>query len=408
MRSLKDIKKEFPIFSRTINGKSLVYLDNASTTQKPRAVIDAITNFYETMNANIHRGIHTLSEEATEKFEASRTRVAEFIHAGSAKEIVFTKSCTESINLIAQSWGATHIKKGDEILVSAYEHHANLVPWQVLAKSVRASVRIIPLKDNLTLDMDAYESMLSDKTKLVCITAQSNVLGIKPPLQAIIKLAHDRGARVLVDGAQAVGHEATHVQKLKSDFFVFSGHKMLGPTGVGILHAPSEILDSMTPYQYGGDMVTTVEPLTAQYREAPWKFEAGTPNIADIIAFPAAMDFLDSIGFEAIEENDAALLQETRKRFMSYPHVTLFPAAGVNTNSILSFTVSGVHPHDIATIFNVEGVAIRSGLHCAEPLVRRLGVPATARMSFYLTNDSSDIDRAEQALQKVFRVFKLS
>ncbi|MDO8490357.1 MAG: SufS family cysteine desulfurase [bacterium] len=408
MRSLKDIKNEFPIFSRSINGKSLVYLDNASTTQKPRVVIDAITHFYESYNANIHRGIHTLSEEATERYEESRARVAKFIHAKSAGEIVFTKSCTESINLVARSWGNANISSGDEILVSAYEHHANLVPWQELVKERRAVLKIIPLKEDLSLDMDAYERLLSNRTKLVCITAQSNVLGIKPPLENIIALAHEVGARVLVDGAQSVGHEKTHVQKLKCDFFVFSAHKMLGPTGVGVLYAPAEVLDSMPPYQFGGDMVTAVQEDFAHYREAPWKFEAGTPNIADVVAFPAAMDFLESIGFEAIEENDAFLVEEARKRFLSYPCVTLFPGRGVNTKSILSFAVAGVHPHDIATVFNVEGVAIRSGLHCAEPLVRRLGVPATARMSFYVTNDLSDVDRAEKALQKVFRVFDVS
>lgn len=405
-QTLIGIKNEFPIFSRTINGKPLVYLDSASTTQKPRCVLDALTAYYTTSNANIHRGIHTLSEESTELYEATRMRVAAFISAHSEREIVFTKNCTESINLVSRTWGEEEITKGDDIMVSAYEHHANLVPWQELARRKRARLVIIPLLPNGALDLGVYERMLSQKTKLVCITAQSNVLGVIPPLATMIAKAHEVGARVLVDGAQSVGHAPTNVKKLDCDFFAFSAHKMLGPTGVGVLYAKQEILDTLPPPTFGGDMVTTVSYDRAEFREAPWRFEAGTPNIADVIAFRAALDFLDTIGLETIEKNDQNLLVEAKKRFLSHDGVTLFLANDVYTNSCLSFTVAGVHPHDIATIFNTEGVAIRSGLHCAEPLVKSLGVPATARMSFYVYNDLADIDRAEAALVKVFRVFR--
>ncbi|MEK7618909.1 MAG: SufS family cysteine desulfurase [Patescibacteria group bacterium] len=406
MNTLSGIKNEFPIFSRLINGKPLTYLDSASTTQKPRCVLDALMSYYSTSNANIHRGIHALSEESTEQYEATRRRVAQFIRANSEREIVFTKNCTESINLVARTWGEENIKKGDDIIVSAYEHHANLVPWQELARRKHARLLIIPLLPNLAIDLGVYERLLTEKTRLVAITAQSNVLGIIPPLTQIIDAAHKVSARVLVDGAQSVGHSQTNVTTLDCDFFAFSAHKMAGPTGVGVLYTKQAILDGMPPFLYGGDMVTTVEEHTAQFREAPWRFEAGTPNIADVIAFHAAMDFLDKIGLETIEKNDQYLLKEVKKRFLSYPEVTLFSPDRVNSNSCLSFTVTDVHPHDIATIFNSEGVAIRSGLHCAEPLVKSLGVPATARMSFYAYNDLADVDRAEAALVKVFRVFQ--
>lgn len=406
MNTLSGIKNEFPIFSRLINGKPLTYLDSASTTQKPRCVLDALMSYYSTSNANIHRGIHALSEESTEQYEATRRRVAQFIRANSEREIVFTKNCTESINLVARTWGEENIKKGDDIIVSAYEHHANLVPWQELARRKHARLLIIPLLPNLAIDLGVYERLLTEKTRLVAITAQSNVLGIIPPLTQIIDAAHKVSARVLVDGAQSVGHSQTNVTTLDCDFFAFSAHKMTGPTGVGVLYTKQAILDGMPPFLYGGDMVTTVEEHTAQFREAPWRFEAGTPNIADVIAFHAAMDFLDKIGLETIEKNDQYLLKEVKKRFLSYPEVTLFSPDRVNSNSCLSFTVTDVHPHDIATIFNSEGVAIRSGLHCAEPLVKSLGVPATARMSFYAYNDLADVDRAEAALVKVFRVFQ--
>lgn len=404
---LKGIKKQFPIFRRTINGKPLAYLDNASTSQKPLSVIRAISEFYEQKNANIHRGIHTLSEEATSAYEYTRARVAKFINARSSAEIVFTKNCTESINLVACSWGSEHIKRGDEIIVSALEHHANLIPWQELAKKKRARLRIIPLTADLTLDLSRYRSLFSRHTKLVCVSAQSNVLGTLPPIKEMIGMAHKRGARVLVDAAQSVGHQKTNVHALDCDFLAFSAHKMLGPTGVGVLYAKQELLDSLPPFLYGGDMVTNVRQYDASYREAPWRFEAGTPNIADVVGFAAAIELLESLGMDKIEKHDQELLSYAKKQLSQYPLVHLFSPKGPS-NSVLSFTVPGVHPHDIATVFNGEGVAIRSGLHCAEPLVRTLGVEATARMSFYLYNTKEDIDRALDALQKVFKIFSLN
>ncbi|MBI4250092.1 SufS family cysteine desulfurase [Candidatus Uhrbacteria bacterium] len=401
------IKKQFPIFSRRINGHPLVYLDNASTSQKPRAVIDALSTYYKTMNANIHRGIHTLSEEATDRYEQTRTRVARFLNAASPTEIIFTRGCTESINLVAATWAAAAIRRDDKIIVSALEHHANLVPWQELARKKRARLDIIPLTAELTLDEKRFHTLLSRKTKLVCLTSQSNVLGTVPPLRRMIKAAHTVGARVLVDAAQSVGHSRTNVHALDCDFLAFSSHKMLGPTGVGVLYAKKEILEMMPPYQYGGDMVESVAQRRSTYRPAPWKFEAGTPNIADVIAFASAIDFLEAIGFDAIQQHDADLLSYARSVFANYHRVQLFVPEG-ESSSVLSFTVEGVHPHDVATVFDVQAIAIRSGLHCAEPLVRLLGVEATARMSFYLYNTRSDIDRAARALEKVFKVFSLT
>lgn len=403
MKKIEDCRKEFPILARTIHGNRLVYLDNASTTQKPRSVLEALTNFYTTSNANIHRGIHTLSEEATEQYEATRSAVARFINAQVAEEIVFTKNCTESINLVAQTWGREHIRRGDHILVSVLEHHANLVPWQELCREKGARLTVVPITPSLEFDRDAYRRLLTKKVKLVCMTAQSNVLGTRPPLKEIIALAHERGARVLIDAAQSVGHQRTDVRSLGCDFLAFSAHKMLGPTGVGVLYADYDILETLQPFLYGGDMVLSVEQEHATYREAPWRFEAGTPNIADVVAFRAAIEFLERIGMDAIERYDTALVEEARAMLERTPGVRLFaPESGA---SCVAFTRDGVHPHDVATIFNSEGVAIRSGLHCAEPLIRGLGVDALCRMSFYLYNTMEDIAVAEKALKKVSRIF---
>ncbi|MBI4599576.1 SufS family cysteine desulfurase [Candidatus Uhrbacteria bacterium] len=408
MKRLDDIKKEFPIFERTINGKPLVYLDNASTTQKPRGVISALSDFYSLHNANIHRGIHALSEEATERYEQTRKTVARFINAEVPEEIVFTRNCTESINLVARTWGEMHIGRGDEIIVSALEHHANLVPWQVLCMQKKAKLLVIPLTSEHELDMAAYEKLLSKKTRMVCVTAQSNVLGVCPDLKDLIKKAHARKALVLVDGAQSVGHRRTNVQALDCDFFAFSAHKMLGPTGVGVLFGKYELLEDMPPFLVGGDMVTTVEQYRSFYREVPWRFEAGTPNIADVAAFRSAIEFLDEVGLDSIEAHDRELWQAAFTMLAANPRVRVLVSDACSATSVLPFVIEGVHPHDIATIFDSEGVAIRSGLHCAEPLHRRLCVPATARMSFYLYNTFQDIEMAEKALKKIFKIFSLT
>lgn len=399
------IKPHFPILKRIINGVPLAYMDNASTTQKPSAVIEAIKAYYERSNANIHRGIHTLSEESTALYEATRKSVAQFIRA-EPTEVVFTKSCTESINLVAYTWGEANVKKGDEIVVSALEHHANLIPWQELARRKDTPLKVIPLRKDYSIDMDAYQSLLSGKTKIVCVTALSNVLGIVPSLHEIIRAAHAVGAKVLVDAAQSIGHQRTDVKDLDCDFFTFSAHKMLGPTGIGVVYGKKEILDTMSPFLYGGDMIQRVNQYESSYREAPWRFEAGTPNIADVIAFKSAIDFLTGIGMEKIHKHDEDLRIYAVERFSAYAPVTVYcPHNG--SAGIVSFTVDGVHPHDIASIFDSHGVAIRSGAHCAEPLMDHLGVPATARMSMYLYNTKGDIDRAESALQKTLKTFKV-
>lgn len=402
------IKAQFPIFKRKINGKPLTYLDNAATTQKPKCVIEALKNYYENYNANIHRGIHTLSEEATKAYENVRKKTAHFINAKSEKEIVFTKNSTESINLIAYSWGDKNVKKKDEILVSSLEHHSNLIPWIQLSERKEAMLHKIPLNDDYTVDMNAFEEMLSKKVKIIAITGMSNVLGTIPPLKIIIEKAHKIGAVVLVDGAQSAAHLKTNVQELDCDFFVFSSHKMLGPTGVGILYAKEEILQKMPPFLFGGEMTKSVQDCIASFAEIPWRFEAGTQNIADVIAFGKAIEFLENIGMENIQKHDKELLKYAREKFSKYPQVKLYGPKNLDeAGAVLSFTIEGVHAHDIASIFDQEGVEIRSGHHCAQPVIQLLKVPATARMSFYIYNTKKDIDRAEKALKKVIKTFKL-
>jgi cysteine desulfurase/selenocysteine lyase len=411
MLDTKKIKKEFTILGRKINGKSIVYLDNAATTQKPRAVIDALKNFYDNHCANIHRGIYSISEEATEMYEGCRKKVAKFINARSEKEIIFTKNSTESSNLVAYSFGDKFIKAGDEIIVSIIEHHANMIPWQELAKKKGAKLLVIPMKNpakkDYSLDMNAYKKMLSKKTKFVAISAMSNVLGVMPPVKEIIKLAHKVGAKVLVDGAQSVAHTKTDVQDMDCDFFIFSAHKMLGPTGVGVLYGKEELLNEMPPFLFGGSMIKNVTISKTDFAELPEKFEAGTPNIADVIAFEKAIDFLEKIGLNNIAAHEKKLIKEAYKVFSKYKEVEVFlPENLENYGGILSFTIKGVHPHDIADIFNNENVFIRAGQHCAHPLLNALGTNSTARISFYLYNDSNDIYRAEKALKEVLRIFK--
>lgn len=402
----KKLKKDFPIFSRKINGKTLVYLDNASTSQKPKSVIDALSKYYKTFNSNTHRGIHTMSEEATLAYEDTREHVTKFINANLSKEIIFTRNTTEAINLVAYSWGETNINQGDEIIVSAIEHHSNLVPWQELCRRKNAKLKIIPIKEDLTLDLQAYEKLLSPKTKLVSITGMSNVLGFIPDLPRIIKAAHKTGALVLVDAAQSAAHIKTDVQKLDCDFLAFSSHKLLGPTGVGILYGKFAHLSDMPPFMFGGDMVKAVQQDKAYWNDLPWKFEAGTPNIADVIAFDKALTYLEKIGLENIHEHDQKLLKYAVKIFSKYEKQgvrLILPASQVS--SILSFSIKGIHPHDIAQIFNDEGIAIRSGYHCSQPLIEQLNLSSTARMSFYFYNTEEDIDRAEKALKRTIKLF---
>lgn len=396
------VKQDFPIFQ---NNPGLVYLDNAATSQKPRSVIDAISKYYETDNANIHRGVYTLSEKATAQYEETREKVANFINAKSTKEIIFTRNTTEAINLLAYTLSEDHIKEGDEIIVSELEHHSNLVPWQEVCKRKKGILKIIPIKEDYTLDISAYQSLLSPKTKLVAITAMSNVLGTKIPLKEVIESAHKHGALVLVDGAQSAAHSKTDVQDLDCDFFTMSTHKMLGPTGVGILYGKEELLNKLPPFLYGGDMISSVGQYKSVYAELPAKFEAGTPNIADVIAFSAALDYLNKLGFEAIEANDKKLFAYTTAMLSKYKEVTLFTPPENMAGPVVSFNVSGIHPHDLASVFNEDNICIRAGHHCAQPLIEKLGLPATARISFYIYNTTEDIDGAEKALQKALKIF---
>lgn len=403
------IRKDFPILSRRINGKPLVYLDSASTTQKPRVVIDELVRYYETMNANIHRGIHTLSEESTDAYEGVRAHVARFIKAHEPAEIIFTRNATESINLVAYTWGEQNIQEGDVIVVSALEHHSNLVPWQELCRRKKSFLKIIPLLEDGTLDLSVLEKMVDYKVKLVAVTQMSNVLGTIVPLEPIIAAAKKVGAKVLVDGAQGVAHIGIDVLKLDIDFLAFSSHKMFGPTGVGVLYGKRELLEEMPPFLFGGDMVKTVRPLIADWNDVPWKFEAGTPNIADVIAFGKAIEYIESIGFENLIEHERELTRYAREKLAQLPGLTLYGPSDIEkSGGIVSFNVPNVHPHDVGSILNEDGIAVRAGHHCSQPLMQRLQVPATVRLSFSCFNTEAEIDAAVASLKKVYEIFKIS
>lgn len=402
-------KQDFPIFQHPMNGNSLAYLDSASTTQKPNMVIQALTNYYQTMNANVHRGVYALSEMATEAYEATRSAVQAFINAKETAEIIFTRGSTEGINLIAYTWGEQQLQVGDSIVVSGLEHHSNLVPWQELCRRKKAQLRIIPLNTDTTLDISQLDQLIDKSTKLVAITQMSNAIGTIPQLEPIISQAHKVGAKVLIDGAQGVPHLGIDVQSIDCDFLVFSSHKMLGPTGVGVLYVRKEILESMPPFHYGGDMVLQVTDEQANWNDIPWKFEAGTPNIADVVAFKAALDYINAIGMEVIRAHDQKLLRYARTECQKLPFIQLYgPEDLAQTGGILSFNIQGVHPHDIGSILNNDGIAIRTGHHCAQPLMKRLNCNATARISFYIYNDEEDIDRVIESLNKVATIFKIN
>lgn len=400
------LKKDFPILSRKINGHPLVYLDNAATTQKPKIVIDAFKNYYENSAANVHRGIHTLSEESSEQYEDARKKVAKFLNTKSPNEIIFTRNTTEAINLVAYSWGKSNIRKGDEIITSIIEHHSNFIPWQQLCKEKNAKLKIIPLKTTvakLSLNIAALEKLLTKKTRLIAITGMSNVTGEKPDLKKIIKLAHQNNTLVLVDAAQLAAHEQIDVQKLDADFIAFSAHKMLGPTGLGILYAKKQLLKEMPPFLLGGGMVKEVTKTHTIFADPPAKFEAGTPNIAAAIAFAHALDYLEKTGLKNIANHTANLSQLLTARLKKFPQISLQTAE--NSNGIVSFTIKNIHAHDISEIFNRQAVAIRAGHHCCHPLMQELNLPATARISFYLYNTEKDIEAVEKALKKVLTIF---
>jgi cysteine desulfurase/selenocysteine lyase len=399
------IRKDFPILSKSMRGRPLVFLDSAASAQKPRAVLDAIADLYSNHYANIHRGLYELSETTTRCHEEARAKVQALLKAAQSREIVFTRNATEAINLVAQSYGRTHIGAGDEILITCMEHHANIVPWQMLCEEKGARLRIAPISDAGELLLDELPALIGPRTRLLAVTHVSNVLGTVNPVRRIVEAAHARGVPVLVDGAQAVPRLAVDVQELGCDFYVFSGHKLYGPTGIGALYARADLLEAMPPYQGGGEMISSVSFEKTTYNEIPYKFEAGTPDIAGAIGLAAAIDYVEAIGLDRIAAHEHALLEYGTELLSRIPDVRLIGTAREKTG-VLSFVVEGVHPHDIGTILDGEGIAIRAGHHCAQPLMDRLGLPSTARASLGLYNDQSDLDRLAEGIRKVIEMFR--
>ncbi|MCI2808738.1 cysteine desulfurase [Eoetvoesiella caeni] len=390
-------KADFPILSRLVHGKRLVYLDNGATTQKPQSVIEAERRFYQESNANIHRGVHWLSQHATDLYEQGRERVRQLLNAAQANEIVFTRGTTEAINLVAQSWACSKLSPGDEIILSGLEHHSNIVPWQLACERTGAKTKVIPLNDQGELDLQQYKQMLGPRVRLVAIAHISNALGTINPVTEMTRLAHDAGALVLVDGAQAVAHQPVDVQEIGCDFYAFSGHKLYGPTGIGALYGRYDLLQAMPPWQGGGDMIRTVSFERSTYADAPQRFEAGTPNIAGVVGLAAAIDYVLDIGLERIAAHEGALLDYGTKALQAVSGVRLIGTAA-DKAGILSFVVDGIHPHDLGTILDTDGVAIRAGHHCAMPVMTRFGIPGTARASLALYNNRDDIDALVKAI----------
>ena len=401
---VQQARRDFPILSQKIHGKPLVYLDNAATTQKPQAVIDAMVRSYAEDNANIHRGVHLLSERATQAYELAREKAQRFLNAASSREIVFVRGTTEAINLVAQTYGRTHVRQGDEVLITEMEHHSNIVPWQLLCEEKGAQLKVLPITDEGELRMDLLDDLLTGRTKIVAVNHVSNSLGTINPIKTIVERAHTRGVPVLVDGAQAVAHLPVDVQALGADFYAMSGHKLFGPTGVGVLYGRLALLEAMPPYQGGGDMISAVSFKKTTYNVVPHRFEAGTPNIAGAVGLGAAIDYVRSLDFGAMSAYEDELLAYGTRVLSSLPGIRLVGTARQKT-SILSFVMDNVHPHDIGTILDQEGVAIRTGHHCTQPLMERLCVPATARASLALYNTKEEIDALAKALNRVHEIF---
>jgi len=398
------VREEFPALKQLVHGKPLVYLDNAATTQKPQLVIDAITHFYQEDCSNIHRGVHLLSERATKAYEDARLAVQQFINAADPAEVIFVRGTTEAINLVAHSYGRTHVQAGDAVLISAMEHHSNIVPWQILCEERGARLRVVPMNGRGELLLDEYEKLLTPRTKLVAVSHVSNALGTVNPVRQIIAMAHEHGTPVVVDGAQAVPHLQVDVQDLDCDFYAFSGHKMYGPTGVGVLYGKKRLLEAMPPYQGGGDMISSVTFEKTTYNRLPFKFEAGTPNIAGVIGLGAAVEYIRHIAVERVAAHENHLLAYATERISSLPGVRLIGAAQEKA-AVLSFVLEGVHPHDIGTVLDQEGIAVRTGHHCAQPVMQFFGVPATARASFALYNTEEEVDALMRGLCKVQEIF---
>jgi len=402
---VRKLREDFPILKSLVHGKPLVYLDNAATTQKPRVVIDALRTYYETQNANIHRGVHHLSEIATQAYEAARVKVQRFIGAADLKEIVFTRGATESINLVAQSYVRPRIAAGDEVLITHLEHHSNIVPWQMLRDEKGLVLKVAPIDDRGDVIFEEFEKLLSPRTKLVAISHVSNALGTINPVQRMIGLAHQRGAAVLIDGAQAVPHLAVDVRSLDADFYAFSGHKLYGPTGIGVLYGKKALFEAMPPYQGGGDMILSVTFEKTKYNHLPYKFEAGTPHIEGVIGLGAALDYVTKIGLGAIAAHEHEVLLHGTKVLSAIPGLRLIGTAKEKAG-VLSFELQGIHPHDVGTILDQQGIAIRTGHHCAQPVMDRFGVPATARASLALYNTNEEMDALAAGLNKVSEVFR--
>ena len=398
------VRRDFPILGRDVRGRPLVYLDKAATTQKPRAVLDALTRHYTESNANIHRGVHYLSETATQAHEAARATMQRFFNAREAREVIFTRNATEGINLVAQTFGRTQVGEGDEIVITGMEHHSNIVPWQMLREQTGATLRVAPITDDGELEWDALERLVGSRTKLVAVVHLSNSLGTVNPVRRVVELAHAHGAAVLIDGAQAAYHFPVDVQALDCDFYVATGHKLYGPTGIGVLYGKAERLEAMPPYQGGGDMISSVTFEKTTYNALPYKFEAGTPHIAGAIGLAAAVDYLTGLGLDQVAAHERGLLAYGTEALHQVPGVRLIGTASEKA-SILSFVMEGVHPHDIGTIVDQEGVAIRTGHHCTQPVMDRFGIPATARASLAMYNTRDDIDALIRALDLARGVF---
>ena len=400
---VNEIRKSFPVLEREVNNKLLVYLDNAATAQKPQSVIDALSYYYSNYNANIHRGIHSLAEEATAAYEATRVTVQKFIHASYPEEIIFTRGTTEGINLVAYTWGRQNIHAGDEIIISTMEHHSNIVPWQILCEEKHAVLKVVPVNDNGELLMDEFHNLLSPKTKLVSIVHVSNALGTINPVKEIIDAAHEVGAVVMVDGAQSTVHLTIDVQKMNCDFFAFSGHKVYGPTGIGVLYGKKEILENMPVFMGGGEMIKEVTFEKTTYNNLPYKYEAGTPNIADTIALKVALDYVTEVGKSNAKKYETELLQYATEELKKIPGLRIIGNAK-NKVSLISFVIENIHPQDIGVLLDNQGIAVRTGHHCTQPLMKRFGIPGTVRASFAMYNTREEVDKLIAGLQKAIKM----
>ncbi|QTH44148.1 cysteine desulfurase [Cohnella sp. LGH] len=399
------LKSEFPILQQDINGHPLVYLDNGATTQKPRSVIEAVKRYYEWDNANVHRGVHTLGSRATDAYEGAREKVARFLNAASSRQIIFTRGTTTALNLVASGYARQTLREGDEIVITPMEHHSNLIPWQQAAKTTGATLKYIPLQPNGTVALEDVEATVTERTKIVSITYVSNVLGTINPIAEIAKIAHRKGAILVVDGAQSTPHMKVDVQALDVDFYAFSGHKMCAPTGIGALYGKAQLLEQMEPIEFGGEMIDFVELHDSTWKELPWKFEGGTPIIAGAVGLGAAIDFLEQIGMDNIERHEHKLVKYAMERLSEIDGITIYGPSAEQRAGLVTFNLGDVHPHDVATVLDTEGIAVRAGHHCCQPLMRWLKASATARASFYLYNTEQDIDRLAESLVKTKEFF---